>query len=102
VAHNDCGTRQRTEKITGSDPADAPDGNVERDEDCSIVVGSEGDLAGRDKVRVTGLPGDPPATMRELNAPEKTALPPMIRSGPILHPHGIEPSKIVYRCTMIS
>jgi hypothetical protein len=34
--------------------------NVERDEDCSIVVGSESDLAGRDRVRVTDLPGDPP------------------------------------------
>jgi hypothetical protein len=34
--------------------------NVERDEDCSIVVGSESDLAGRDRVRVTDLPIEPP------------------------------------------
>jgi hypothetical protein len=77
--------------------------NVERDEDCSIVVGSEGDLAGRDKVRVTGLPGDPPCYHEGTECSGEDSPPPMIHSGPILHPYGIDyHSKIVHRCTMIS
>jgi hypothetical protein len=77
--------------------------NVERDEDRSIVVGSEGDLAGRDKVRDTGLPGDPPCYRKGTECSGEDNPPPIIHSRTILNPYGIGyPSKIVHWCTVIS